>query len=181
MAEAALARCAVCGMALPFERLSRGQRRCDACARLAALRGPAATYTRSRPSAPTPGASAGARTAAGSQYQRLEAILDQLPNDLVGEIAAALEAEARGDPLPATPLREAIDEFGFGRSPRELQWTSWGFAAGFAANVAVAKYAQMATSAPMSDFIAPLLLGGLVAGCTCGVIGWGIAKLRDRA
>ena len=178
MAEATLTRCMVCAVALPFQRSSRGQHRCDACARLGALRGPAATFSR------TPGPAAprqAARATARAQYQQLEAILDQLPEDLVGEIAAALDAEARGDPLPATTLRAAIDEIGIGRSPRELRWTTWGFAAGFAANVAVAKYAQMATSAPMSDFVGPLLLGGLVAGCTCGLIGWGIAKLRDRA
>ncbi len=61
-----------------------------------------------------------------------------------------------------------------------LDFESWASgAAGFAGNAAVAKYAQMTTDASMSDFIAPMVLGGLVAGATAGVIGWGAAKLRE--
>ena len=57
---------------------------------------------------------------------------------------------------------------------------AWGFAAGFAANVLVAKYAQMESASPMGQFIGPLLIGGLLAGATCAAIGWGFAKLRER-
>lgn len=32
----------------------------------------------------------------------------------------------------------------------------------------------------MSQFMAPLLIGGVVAGITCAAIGWGLARLRDR-
>jgi hypothetical protein len=68
---------------------------------------------------------------------------------------------------------------GFGETRREFQWATWGFAIGFAANVVLAKYAQMSSGAPMSQFFGPLVLGGLVAGATCGLIGWGAAKLRE--
>ncbi len=170
-------RCSVCGVALPFDDWARGQRRCEDCARLAALRGPAATYT------PTGSRSTLAERAAAQQdYRTNERILDELPDSLLNELVAALEAEARGDPMPgSTPLRDVMDEIRLGRSPRELRWTTWGFAAGFAVNVGLAKYAQMTTSAPMSEFIGPLLLGGLVAGTVCAAIGWGVAKLRDPA
>lgn len=169
-------RCSVCGVGLPFDSWSRGQRRCEDCARLASLRGPAATYV------PTGryGSTLAERAAAQQQYRTNEQILDELPDSLMDELVAALEAEARGDPLlGSTPLHDVMDEIGLGRSPREWRWTTWGFAAGFAVNVGLAKYAQMSTSAPMSEFMGPLLIGGLVAGSVCAAIAWGIAKLRD--
>jgi hypothetical protein len=93
---------------------------------------------------------------------------------------AALEAEAaKLPPSSAHPVRGVFDELGVGRSVRERQWAAWGFAAGFAANVALAKYAQMSSSAPMSEFLGPLLIGGGVAGVCCAAIGWGLAKLRE--
>ncbi len=171
-------RCSVCGTGLAFDDWARGQRRCEDCARLAALRGPAATYTPTAPATPA----TGERAAAQQRYQSYEKILDELPDELMNELVAALEAEARGDPLPgSTPFQDVIDEIGMGSSPRELQWTTWGFAAGFAVNVALAKYAQMSTSAPMSQFFGPLIVGGAVAGTVSAAIGWGIARLRDPA
>ena len=73
-----------------------------------------------------------------------------------------------------------LQEIGFGRSAKEMQWAAWGFAGGFAVNVVLAKYAQMASGASMSAFLVPMLVGGAVAGLTCVAIGWGVAKLRDR-
>lgn len=171
-------RCGICGIALPFDDWARGQRRCEDCARMAALRGPAATYT------PTPrnGQTLAERAAAQQRSRDHEQLLEELPDSLLSELVAAIEAEGRGEPLPgSTPLQEVMDEIGLGRSPRELQWASWGFASGFAVNVGLAKYAQMSTSAPMSEFVGPLILGGIVAGTVCAAIGWGVAKLRDPA
>ena len=109
-------------------------------------------------------------------------MLDEIPDELVDELVAALEAEAerRQQPrsAPEAAVREVLDEIGFGRSPFEYQWAAWGFAAGFTLNVALAKYAQMSTGSSMSEFIGPLLIGGVAAGAACGAIGWGLAKLR---
>ena len=77
------------------------------------------------------------------------------------------------------PVRICLEELGIGRSQRELSWAAWGFAGGFGANVAIAKYAQMASGATMGEFIGPLLVGGIVAGACCAAIGWGLAKLRE--
>ncbi|MEO8538610.1 MAG: hypothetical protein ABI577_02640, partial [bacterium] len=110
-----------------------------------------------------------------------ERMLDAVPDELIDELVAALEAEAARLPATKSPVREVFDEIGIGRSARERHWASWGFAGGFAANVAIAKYAQMATGAPFSQFIVPLLIGGVVAGLCCSAIGWGAAKLREPA
>jgi hypothetical protein len=113
-------------------------------------------------------------------YERL---LDDLPDELVDELVAALEAEAERlaqEQAPPTLVRGMLDELGMGRSPREGQWAAWGFAGGFAANVMLAKYAQMESSATMSQFIVPMLVGGVAAGLACAAIGWGAAKLKDR-
>jgi hypothetical protein len=117
---------------------------------------------------------------AEDDYERL---LDTLPDELIDELVAALEAEAATlPPAPAaSPMRGVLEELGVGRSARERQWAAWGFAGGFTANVALAKYAQMASSAPMSEFLGPLLVGGVVAGLCCAAIGWGVAKLREPA
>lgn len=116
-----------------------------------------------------------------ADYERL---LDDVPDDLIEEIVAALEDEARRlesvQPGAASQLTEVLQEIGFGRSPRELQLAAWGFAVGFGANVMLAKYAQMQTSSPMSQFVGPLLIGGLVAGAACAAIGWGFARLREQ-
>ncbi len=116
-----------------------------------------------------------------SEHQRL---LDETPESLIAEILAALEGEAERmeaeQPGAVSPVREMLQEIGVGRSPFEFQAAAWGFAAGFAANVALAKYAQMQTGAPMSQFAVPLIVGGLVAGAACAAIGWGLAKLRER-
>jgi hypothetical protein len=122
-------------------------------------------------------------TAFGTPAAEYERLLDEVPDDLIDEIVAALEVEARRleaeHPGVASPLNEVLQEIGFGRSPREFQLAAWGFAIGFGANVVLAKYAQMQTSSPMSQFIGPLLIGGLVAGAACAAIGWGFAKLRE--
>ena len=89
--------------------------------------------------------------------------LDSIPEELVNELVAALEAEAaRRANGPASQVAEIFEELGIGRSQRELSWAAWGFAGGFGANVAIAKYAQMASGATMGEFIGPLLVGGIV-------------------
>jgi hypothetical protein len=145
---------------------------------------PAATFVRGPQPAPR---ATRARQQVAEEAAAYERLLDELPDELVDEIVAALEAEAaRGDGPAPTPapaqgaFQEVMQEIGFGRTPREWQWAAWGFAGGFAANVLLAKYAQMQTQSPMSQFVAPLLVGGLVAGVTCAAIGWGLARLRDR-
>jgi hypothetical protein len=114
------------------------------------------------------------------EYERM---LDSVPDELIDELVAALEAEAAKVALrPRGPVREVLEEIGgVGRSPRERHWAAWGFAGGFAANVLIAKYAQMATGAPFGQFVVPLLVGGVLAGVCCSAIGWGAAKLREPA
>lgn len=177
----ARARCSDCGKGLKFEEWSKGGERCASCSRAARSGGPAAAFVRG-PSRPAPAATPRAQIEA--EYAAYERMLDEIPDELVDELVAALESEAeRRQEAKSTPqeaFREVIEEIGFGRSPRELQWAAWGFAAGFALNVALAKYAQMTSGAAMSGFLAPLLLGGLVAGGACAAIGWGLARLRER-
>jgi hypothetical protein len=166
-------RCASCQRGLAFDEWSVGLDVCSRCVTADAIGVPAATYT---PSARQ------VRATVEEQQTALERMLDEMPDALIDELVAALEAEAAKDAAaPAgSPLREILDEIGFRKSPKEATWAVWGFAAGFAGNVLVAKYAQMSAGAPMSALIGPLLLGGLVAGATCAAIGWGLARLRDR-
>jgi hypothetical protein len=116
-------------------------------------------------------------------------MVDEIPDELLDELLAALEAEAgtrKSSGAPAAASREdtllqgVLDEMGIGQGSNELPWTLWGFAAGFALNVCLAKYAQMASGGSMSQFLGPMLFGGVLAGLTCGAIGWGIARLRER-
>jgi hypothetical protein len=115
-------------------------------------------------------------------------MVDEIPDELIDELLAALEAEAgarqRTDAAAPTAedtlLHGVLDEIGIGRSPNQLPWTLWGFAGGFALNVVLAKYAQMTSGGSMSEFAGPMLLGGVLAGLTCAAIGWGIARLRER-
>lgn len=182
----ARARCATCGGGLGFDEWSRGEESCSRCRKSSRIGGPAATYVRGPAAAPpvqtsTPRQPAYASTEA-EQYERL---LDDLPDELIDEIVAALEAES-GDAQARPPnsatgaLTGVLEEIGFGRSTREFQLAAWGFAIGFGVNVVIAKYAQMQTGASTSQFIGPLLLGGVAAGAACGAIGWGLAKLRER-
>jgi len=163
-------RCTTCSRPLGFADWSNGSDRCQVCS------------ASERPDrfVAGPGARQASRrhdpAAESAAYERL---LDDIPDELIDELVAALEVEAaRLESSPANPVREVIAELGIGRSPREVHWASWGFAAGFAANVALAKYAQMSAGAPMSGFIVPMLIGGLVAGATCAAIGWGLSRLR---
>jgi hypothetical protein len=167
-------RCTGCGNGLAFDDWSQGIERCEACMPYGGT--PAATYVRG----PRPAGAAATHEPGNDDYERL---LEAVPDELVEELIAALEEEAARLPLaetPAGPVREVLQEMGVGSSPREAPWAAWGFALGFAANVAIAKYAQMASGAPMGQFIVPLLIGGVVAGSACAAIGWGLARLRDR-
>jgi hypothetical protein len=110
--------------------------------------------------------------------------VDEVPDALIDEIVATLEAEAARLETPRAgamggALTGVLEEIGVGRSPRELQFAAWGFAVGFGANVAIAKYAQMQAAAPFSEFVGPLVIGGVVAGAACAAIGWGVARLRE--
>lgn len=170
----ARARCSACGNGIPFEDWRNGAKLCAACARGPRMPGPAATYVRGP---------VRAESASASEAALYERILDDMPDELVDELVAALEAEVerieQENAAPKTAVREVLHEIGFNRSPREWHWAAWGFAGGFALNVALAKYAQIASGAGMSEFAGPLLLGGMAAGLACGAIGWGLAKLRD--
>jgi hypothetical protein len=167
------ARCVACGTGLSFEAWSQGNDRCAACSSKATSE----TYSY----VPGP-ASAGLNLASpapdSDEFARL---LEDLPDELVEELASALEAAA----LPESPRQDEsavggfLAEVGFGSDPREPVWAAWGFSVGFAVNVAVAKLAQMSTSAPMSDLFVPIIAGGLVAGGAGAVIGWGLAKLKE--
>lgn len=114
-------------------------------------------------------------------------MLDEIPEELLDELVGMLEAEVERRPALAermasteTPgLQGVAEEIGIGNSAREYWWAAWGFATGFAGNVILAKYAQMSAGAGMDEFVGPLLIGGIVAGSACALIGWGIAKLRE--
>lgn len=177
------ARCGRCGRGLAFDEWSRGNDRCATCAPHGAS--PAAAYV------PGPAAARGPKAAppampAGYEFtdeelEAYEGLLEGIPEELVDELIAALEEEASRRATPEAPkgqLQEVLEELGLGRSPRDAQWAMWGFSLGFAGNVALAKYAQMASGASMSEFVAPVLIGGLVAGGACALIGWGLSRLR---
>ena len=166
-------RCVTCSRPLGFDDWSRGSDRCLSCS---ATSRPAQYVA--GPMAPAPARTGYAGVAA--QAEAYERLLDDIPDELIDELVAALEAEAaRLESAPLNPVREVIAELAIGNSPREIHWAAWGFAAGFAANVALAKYAQMSAGAPMSRLILPMLIGGVVAGATCAAIGWGLARLRQ--
>ncbi len=164
-ATAPRTRCAACSRPLPFADWTSGRPLCDACARpLAALREEVRAPHRSP----------------AEEAAAYEQILAAAPDSLIDELVAALEAEARRLDA-ANPLAGVLAELDLGRTPRERRWAAWGFAAGFALNVGIAKWAQVASGAPISDFLGPILLGGLIAGATCAAIGWGLARLRQPA
>ncbi len=155
-------RCASCRRILSFDEWSSGYELCAGCARNRNAPGPAAMFVH------------------GPAPARSPAAAPDLPEEIFAELLAALEAEARSPSAPQQgALREVLSEIGIQRSARQLQWTAWGFAAGFAGNVAVAKYAQMTTGAPMGQFVGPLIIGGVVAGAACALIGWGFSRLRE--
>ena len=166
--ESSAARCDACGNGLDFDSWAQGAEHCRRCrdAQPGGARfvpGPAAASTRDD-----------------------DAFVhsSDVPDALLDQIAEALLAAEQGRAAPrhaepASPLRGVLRDLEIGGSPRELQWAGWGFALGFAGNVAVAKYAQMASDAAISEFVGPMLIGGLVAGAAAGVIGWGAAKLKD--
>jgi hypothetical protein len=160
------ARCSSSRSPLGFADWSRGLDQCPSCA---------AQGREAR----TPGLLG---DTAATDYRVYERMLDELPPELIDELVAAIEDEGRSRErrrsMPS-PVQDVIDEIGIGRSPRELPWAIWGFVGGFAGNLAIAKYAQMTTAAPMSDFLAPMLLGGLLAGATCAAIAWGVVRLRE--
>lgn len=158
-------RCTACRRPLPFADWTTGRPLCQSCSR------PLGDLVREIQAPPrTPAEEAAA-------YER---ILDTMPDALMDELIAALEAEAQKlDQL--NPVAGVLTELDLGRTPRERRWAAWGFAAGFALNIAIAKWAQVASAAPLSEFLAPMLIGGLVAGTTCAAIGWGLARLRSPA
>jgi hypothetical protein len=178
------ARCANCGQMLAFDDWKRGVDRCMGCrARRGAATVDGGIVRRNRGQRPP---------AYATDYREHQRLLDEVPDELIDELVAALERESSSRPGLRTSrapggsvippaLREIVDEIGIGRDPRELPWAAWGFAIGFGANVVLAKYVQMSTGASFSSFVMPLLIGGLVAGGACAGIGWGLAKLRERA
>ncbi len=153
-------RCSACGRALRFADWTRGRPLCEPCARPAVPR----PVPPPSPSALAPG----------------DDLIDAIPEAILDELVAALEAEA-SKLDQANPLAGVLAELELGRTPRERHWAAWGFAAGFALNAGIAKWAQVASGAPISQFLAPILIGGLFAGATCAVIGWGLARLRQPA
>lgn len=168
-------RCASCEKVMTFDDFATGGPRCVACSRIVRRQPRDQFVAGPRRRQPAPAANF-------SEEDDYERMLDSMPDELVDELVAALEAEAAKLPPAAKgPVREVFDEIGIGRSARERHWAAWGFAGGFAVNVALAKYAQMATGASLSEFLGPLLIGGVVAGVCCSAIGWGVAKLREPA
>jgi hypothetical protein len=179
------ARCVSCRMLLPFSDWKQGEELCAECRRPGTFATvPLGPPARARPDAARP------RKPLAQDGRHERQILDDIPDSLIEELAAALEAEAASRPslaaatrsggsLPAA-VQDFVDEIGAGKDPRELPWAAWGFAIGFGANVVLAKYVQMTTGAPFMPFIVPLIIGGLVAGTASAGIGWGLARLRAR-
>ncbi len=166
--------CVTCGRRLGFDEWSRGLDRCPYCTSVPNRRRAA------RKRAPRQRAATAAYT---NDYLQL---LDEIPDELIDELAAMVDAEVGRRPHLAAKLTGAqsgsesiTDEIGFGQTSREFHWAAWGFAGGFGLNVVLAKYAQVSANAAMDEFIAPMLLGGLVAGLAGAAIGWGAAKLRE--
>ncbi len=167
------ARCQSCGRGLPFEEWQRGTTTCRACAT-------ASRYA--------PQAAPAERIPLSSDYRAYNQMVDEVPDELLDELLAALETEAEARRLnpPVHPtqadglLKGMLSELSEERAPSEIPWAIWGFAGGFALNVAIAKYAQVSTGASMTDFLAPMFFGGIVAGLTCAAIGWGVARLREH-
>ncbi len=134
--------------------------------------------------APSPAPGSGIARQAGTRAYRQ--MVDETPDSLIDELTRALESEASA--RQQQPANDASDdlfrgvarEAGFGTTRVEFAWATWGFCAGFAANVLLMKYVQMSMGAPLGAVIAPMIFGGLLAGATCAAIGWGIAKLRER-
>ncbi|MCA9822025.1 MAG: hypothetical protein R3C29_13760 [Dehalococcoidia bacterium] len=167
------ARCEACGRGLPFEEWQRGTTVCRTCSNVA-RHAPVAAPRQNIPLA--------------SDYRAYNQMVDEVPDELLDELLAALESEAQARRLspPANPtradniLKDVLDEIGAGRSQAEVPWAIWGFAGGFALNVLIAKYAQMATGVSIGEFLVPMVFGGVIAGLTCGAIGWGVARLREH-
>jgi hypothetical protein len=162
------ARCVLCGKGLTFDEWQAGRQRCSAC--LAAGRRPAAPRSEAE------------------QLIDYAQLLDDVSDDLLNELLALLDEEQarrrspREPVLPPEPTpiaRFLADVFG-PPTAREAHWAAWGFALGFVANVALAKLAQVQSGAPLADVVVPMLLGGVTAGGIGALIGWGLAKLRDR-
>lgn len=112
-------------------------------------------------------------------------MVDEVPDELMEELARALDDEANSRHAvtgteDASLLRGVAQELRLGRSKGEFQYAFLGFAGGFAINVGLMKYVQMSSSATLDAVFAPMFLGGLMTGATCAVIGWGIAKLKER-
>ena len=109
-------------------------------------------------------------------------MLDDIPDELIDELVAALEAAAAVPPAPGDSASAAVydllHEIGVGRDPRALTWAVWGFSSGFGLNVVLAKYVQISSGATMQQFIGPLLIGGVVAGVGCAALAWGLARLK---
>lgn len=160
-------RCEVCGAGLSFHAFEQGQTLCRMCLQVNAV--PAATFV------PAP------RTGMPPRQRRVAPPADQ--DDILDELIRSLEAEAAltpGQPGQQESVRAVLQDIGFGQSTSELPWAMWGFAAGFTLNVAVAKYAQVTSGAPLGEFVPAFLFGGMVAGAACAGIGWGLAKLRAK-
>lgn len=165
-------RCSGCQNVLRFEDFAAGGERCLTCRKsgvaTVTIRGPRIRRPNARNIQPRE----------SDEYD--EQLLDAVPDELIEELVAALEAEASRLPAsPASPVRGVLQELGVGRSARERHWAAWGFAGGFAVNVVLAKYAQMASGGSMAEFVGPLLIGGVLAGFCCAAIGWGLAKLQE--
>ena len=114
------ARCVSCGKGLPFAEWAQGRNRCASC------------VPRDRQQPPRPAYVPGPRIDVRSEPSEFERILDQLPDELVEELARALEAEsgAARRPGPRALVDDLADELALGRSPREVSWALWGFATG---------------------------------------------------
>ncbi|MCC7366138.1 MAG: hypothetical protein IT303_17365 [Dehalococcoidia bacterium] len=195
-------RCTGCGRGLGFDEWSRGLDRCPYCLSVP-NRGRAASAAPARAAAPdaydelldeVPGdlldelvamleEEVGRRPSMAARATGREAprtAPGPRPRQAHAPEPAPVTAPEIVVPIQPTAVREVLDDIGIGRSPRELAWAAWGFAAGFTLNVGIAKYAQVSTDAPMTEFLVPMLIGGAVAGVTSAAIGWGLAKVLDR-
>lgn len=111
-------------------------------------------------------------------HGRYERLLEDVPDELIDELVAALEAEAARDPEigAANPVQEVLREIGFARDAvGRVGFRCW--VRGQRGTRPVRPDGEWRL---MAAFIVPMLAGGAIAGAPCAAIGRGFAKLRDR-
>lgn len=157
MSEASVrARCSECGRGLSFEEWQRLSGRCSSCLRPAL-----------------------AEEGEGHYVDLVDEVSDELLDELLDMLREEEQRRAAERAL-SEPAVSVDPSLPFAVTEGDLRWAVWGFIAGFGANAVLAKAAQLQSGAPFAEIVAPLLLGGVTAGLIGAVLGWAVAKVRER-